>query len=132
MGDKNGWSHETFFFRKGLNREQKPVYALWGRSPQLHKRLNECLIESLGLLEYDSCLFGQPIVRIAPSGDSWKSHQWVPEDFATRASTCGPCGLQLLKFPDAVGFHKGLFEVVSMASLARIRSILLLFTPKSK
>jgi len=27
MGDKNGWSHETFSFQKGFS-NQKPCYAL--------------------------------------------------------------------------------------------------------
>jgi hypothetical protein len=29
MGDKNGWSHVTFFFPKGFTKAPKPVYALW-------------------------------------------------------------------------------------------------------
>ena len=127
MRDKNSWSHETFFFRKCFSREQKPVCALWGRSP----RLNECLIESLGLLEYDSCLFGQPIVRIAPSGTFGKATSGYQRISQLVHQLAGH-GLQLLKFLNAVGLHKALSEVVSTANLARIRSILLLFTPKSK
>jgi hypothetical protein len=29
IGDKNGWSHATFFFPKGFTKAPKPVYALW-------------------------------------------------------------------------------------------------------
>jgi hypothetical protein len=40
-----------------------------GGSLQLHQQLTERHIESLGLLEYDSCVFGQSLVRIVPGRD---------------------------------------------------------------
>jgi hypothetical protein len=45
------------------------MLCLMGGSLQLHKQLTERHIESLGLLEYDSCVFGQSVVRMVPSGD---------------------------------------------------------------
>jgi len=40
-----------------------------GGSLYLHKQLTERLIESLGLLEYDSRVFGQFVVRIVTGGN---------------------------------------------------------------
>jgi hypothetical protein len=40
-----------------------------GGSLQLHQQLTERLIKSLGLLEYDSRVFGQSLVRIVPGGN---------------------------------------------------------------
>jgi len=39
-----------------------------GDSLQLHQQLTESLIKSLGLLEDDSCVFGQALVRIVLGG----------------------------------------------------------------